>query len=112
MPLLTLNFSLFTLNFRVEATMAKKAKDDPQGQPSFEQRLSRLEQIVEKLESGEVGLDESLKLYAEGAGHIRDCRKTLAEAEKKISRLTEAASGDLATEPFEPPEDKAFDTKE
>ena len=81
--------------------MAKKKTDDAAELP-FEERLARLEQIVTKLESGDVGLDESLKLYAEGAGLIRECRKTLADAEKKIVKLTETASGDLATEPFEP----------
>jgi len=81
--------------------MAKKKGDDAAELP-FEERLARLEQIVTKLESGDVGLDESLKLYAEGAGLIKDCRKTLAEAEKKIAKLTEDAAGKLATEPFEP----------
>jgi len=81
--------------------MAKKKGDE---KLSFEERLARLEAIVEKLESGEVGLDESLKLYAEGTGLIRECRKTLGEAEKRITQLAEAASGDLATEPFEPEE--------
>jgi len=92
--------------------MAKKPKEDSQDQPTFEARLTRLEQIVEKLESGEVGLDESLKLYAEGAGLIRECRKTLADAEKKIAKLTESASGDLATEPFELPDADAPEPKE
>jgi len=80
--------------------MAKKKPDDA-AELSFEERLARLEQIVAKLESGDVGLDESLKLYAEGAGLIKDCRKTLAEAEKKIAKLTEDAAGNLTTEPFE-----------
>ena len=84
--------------------MAKK-KPDEQGGPKFEERLARLDQIVTKLESGDVGLDESLKLYAEGAGLIKDCRKTLAEAEKKIARLTEDAAGKLSTEPLEPEEE-------
>jgi exodeoxyribonuclease VII small subunit len=78
--------------------MAKKKGDE---KPTFEERLARLEAIVEKLESGEVGLDESLKLYAEGTALIRECRRTLGEAEKRISKLTEAASGELGTEPFE-----------
>jgi exodeoxyribonuclease VII small subunit len=81
--------------------MAKK-KPDGQGGPKFEERLARLEQIVTKLESGDVGLDESLKLYAEGAGLIKDCRKTLAEAEKKIAKLSEDDAGKLSTEPLEP----------
>ena len=80
--------------------MAKRKGDDP-AELSFEERLARLEQIVTKLEAGDVGLDESLKLYAEGSGLIKDCRKTLAEAEKKIAKLTEDAAGKLATEPLE-----------
>lgn len=73
-------------------------------QPTFEKRLARLEKIVETLESGDVGLDESLKLYAEGADLLKACRKTLGEAEKKISKLTETAGGELQEEPFEPEE--------
>ena len=80
--------------------MAKKKGDEGAERP-FEERLARLDQIVTKLESGDVGLDESLKLYAEGAGLIKDCRKTLAEAEKKIAKLTEDAAGKLATEPLD-----------
>jgi len=82
--------------------MAKR-KATPR-QRTFEQRLARLERIVETLESGDVGLDESLKLYAEGADLLKACRKTLGEAEKKISKLTETAGGELQEEPFEPEE--------
>jgi exodeoxyribonuclease VII small subunit len=78
-----------------------KRKTNPK-QPTFEQRLARLEKIVEKLESGDVGLDASLALYAEGADLLKACRKTLGEAEKKITKLTETAGGDLKEEPFEP----------
>jgi exodeoxyribonuclease VII small subunit len=81
--------------------MAKKKSDEQGRPPTFEERLSRLEEIVMRLESGDVGLDESLNLYAEGAGLIKDCRKTLSEAEKKIARLTEDSSGRLATEPLD-----------
>ena len=83
--------------------MAKKKPATPE-QPTFEQRLARLERIVEELESGDVGLDESLRLYAEGAELIKACRKTLGEAEKKIAKLTETAGGDIQEEPFEPQE--------
>ncbi len=90
--------------------MAKK-KGDEQGQPAtFEARLARLEEIVTRLESGDVGLDESLKLYSEGAGLIKDCRKTLSEAEKRIAKLTEDAAGRLSTEPLEPGDDEAAET--
>ena len=74
-------------------------------EPTFEDRLARLEKIVERLESGEAGLDESLRLYAEGAELIRACRKILEAAEKKIVQLTESAGGELKEEPFEPTEE-------
>ena len=82
--------------------MAKKKADK---EPKFEQRLARLEEIVAQLESGEAGLDESMQLYAEGAELVKACRKTLLEAERKITRLTEDAAGNLKEEPFEPAED-------
>jgi len=83
--------------------MAKTKGADKE--PTFEDRLARLEKIVERLESGEAGLDESLRLYAEGAELIRACRKILGAAEKKIVQLTEATGGELKEEPFEPTEE-------
>jgi len=80
----------------------KKAKKEP----TFEERLARLEEIVEQLESGEVGLDASLKLYAEGAELIKVCRKDLAAAEQRIQKLTESAEGNLETEPMEMEEEE------
>ena len=83
--------------------MAKKKAIKEEGS-SFEARLARVEKIVERLESGEAGLDESLRLYAEGAELIKACRRTLKEAETRITQLAESAGGDLAEEPFEPEE--------
>jgi len=74
---------------------------------SFEDRLARLEKIVERLESGEAGLDESLRLYAEGAELIKACRRTLKDAETRITQLAESAGDELAEEPFEPEESGA-----
>jgi exodeoxyribonuclease VII small subunit len=91
--------------------MAKKKKRAKK-EPTFEERLGRLEEIVEKLESGEVGLDASLNLYAEGAELIKVCRKDLAAAEERIQKLTESAEGDLATEPMEAGADEAADEDE
>jgi len=85
--------------------MARKKK--AQQAPTFEERLGRLEEIVEQLESGEVGLDASLKLYAEGADLIKACRKDLAVAENRIQALTETAEGDLETQPMEVEDEEA-----
>jgi len=85
------------------------SKKKAETEPKFEERLARLEEIVAKLESGEAGLDESMTLYAEGAELVKACRKTLAEAEKKITKLTTDAAGDLQEEPFEPEDESEGD---
>ncbi|NLF30886.1 MAG: exodeoxyribonuclease VII small subunit [Planctomycetes bacterium] len=55
---------------------------------TFEQALESLEQIVASIESGEIGLEESIVKYAEGIKLIKHCRGVLDAAEKKIQLLT------------------------
>ncbi len=55
---------------------------------SIESSLNRLQEITELLERGELSLEESLKLYEEGVGLARSCRKLLNEAEIKITELS------------------------
>lgn len=54
---------------------------------SFEKKLSRLEEVVMKMEKGELGLDESLKLFEEGVKLSRECQSLLGEAEAKVQQL-------------------------
>lgn len=56
----------------------------------FEASLKKLEQIVRELESGEVGLNESLARFEEGIGLYKKCRATLESAEKKIKILSDS----------------------
>jgi exodeoxyribonuclease VII small subunit len=67
---------------------------DPQGQ-SFEAALKQLEEIVQRLERGELPLEESLKLYEEGIRLSRLCHAKLEEAEGKIELLMKDARGEL-----------------
>ena len=53
----------------------------------FEKNLKRLEEIVHKLEDGEIPLEESLKLFEEGVQISRACNIKLADAEKKVKQL-------------------------
>ena len=53
----------------------------------FESRLTRLEEIVEKMENGELPLEESLKLFEEGVKLTKDCHKQLSDAELKVKQL-------------------------
>lgn len=65
---------------------------------NFEKSIERLEEIVSKLEDGELSLDAALKLYEEGMKISQSCAKRLEEARKKIEVLTRNASGSLETE--------------
>jgi exodeoxyribonuclease VII small subunit len=66
--------------------------------PSFEAALKHLEEIVQRLEKGDLALEESLKLYEEGIKLSRLCHAKLEEAEGKIEMLLKDAKGDLLTD--------------
>lgn len=68
--------------------------------PSFEQSLKKLESIVDKLEKGDLALEESLKLFEEGVGLSAACKKELDEAEGKVQTLVKQRDGSLKAEPF------------
>jgi exodeoxyribonuclease VII small subunit len=68
--------------------------------PSFEQSLKKLETIVEKLENGDLALEESLKLFEEGVGLSAACKKELDAAEGKVQLLVKQRDGSLKAEPF------------
>lgn len=67
--------------------------------PSFEQSLTRLEEIVRTLEQGDCGLDESLKLFEEGSKLAVGCGQLLDQAEQKVTLLLNAQTGEEV--PFE-----------
>jgi exodeoxyribonuclease VII small subunit len=67
----------------------------------FEEALTRLEEIVEKLEDGDLPLDESLSAFEEGIRLSRICAKLLNEAERKVEILTKGEDGQLIARPFE-----------
>lgn len=66
---------------------------------SFEQAMARLEEIVCRLERGECDLDDSLKLFEEGAKLARSCNDMLDKAEQKVMLLLNQQTGEEA--PFE-----------
>lgn len=73
-------------------------------QPRFEDAFARLSEIVEQLEAGEAGLEESLDLYAEGMKLAQFCGEKLSEAERKIQKLSEKLQVPVTDE--EPAEDE------
>lgn len=73
--------------------MAKEKKN-------FEKSLSELEEIVEKLERGEMSLDESIDIFQKGVTLSKDLSKMLDEIEKKITILVENEKGEVVEELF------------
>lgn len=70
---------------------------------SFEQAFRELEGLVERLEGGEVGLEESLRTFERGLVLHKVCQRALEDAEARVEILTRR-EGALATEPFAPDE--------
>jgi exodeoxyribonuclease VII small subunit len=68
--------------------------DTPVAEMSFEQAMAELEQVVGKLERGDVALDDSIKLYERGAELKARCEAKLKEAEEKVAAITLDSNGD------------------
>ncbi|MCL4511323.1 MAG: exodeoxyribonuclease VII small subunit [Bacteroidetes bacterium] len=63
--------------------------------PTFEEALKRLEEIVDTLEAGSVPLDESIKLYEEGMTLAKSCMTQLSEAKLKLKKIQKNFGGTL-----------------
>ena len=69
--------------------MAKKNKKDDVSSLSFEQAIENLTEIVNRIETGQVSLAESLQQYEKGMAMIKHCRGILLDAEKRIEQIAE-----------------------
>jgi exodeoxyribonuclease VII small subunit len=68
----------------------------------FEKALSELEQIVQRLEKGDVALEESIKIYERGEALKKRCDALLAEAEARVEKITRDTKGKVTgTEPLD-----------
>jgi exodeoxyribonuclease VII small subunit len=72
--------------------MAKRNQNPPK---NFEDAVAELEQILGKIEGGELGLEESLVQYERGSFLIQYCRGVLNSAEKQIEVITKTSDGTL-----------------
>lgn len=68
---------------------------DQASEQTFESAFARLEEILERMSSGTISLDESLKLYEEADALIVMCSKRLTDAERKIEILIKSRGGEL-----------------
>lgn len=66
----------------------------PAEPPDFDQALEEVERIIARIESGEIGLEQSITEYERGAGLLRVCRDRLVKAEQKVKDLTAQLQAD------------------
>lgn len=66
----------------------------------FEQAMSELEQLVGKLERGDMALDESLDAFAKGVELVKHCKGQLSQAEKRVEKLVKTDKG-VSQEPMD-----------
>ena len=81
--------------------MPRKTAPDVSPVAHFEQSLDELEQLVEKMEHGEMSLEDSLAAYERGVGLYRRCQTALEQAELRVRLLSDPESPESA-EPFAP----------
>ena len=68
---------------------------------SFEASLQKLEDAVEQLESGDLTLDQALKIFSGGVKQAETCRRSLNKVELQVQQLLQDSNGTLQREPFD-----------
>ena len=87
---------------KITATQKKTGTKKAVKKLSFEEAYAELEQVVDSLESSQLGLSESLALYQKGVGCLKVCHQALERAERKIELLTGVGDdGEPETEDFD-----------
>lgn len=81
--------------------MAKKNLSPPK---NFEEAVEELEHILSTIESGELGLEDTLLKYERGSFLIQHCRQVLDSAEKQIELISKGLDGSVVGQPFETPD--------
>lgn len=75
--------------------------ESTQENPSFEDALKRLEEVVESMESGELSLEKLMRQYEEGSRLAAHCQKRLSEAEQRIQQIERKAGGEIVATPVQ-----------
>lgn len=68
----------------------------------FEPALEELETLVQKMEQGEMGLDEMVTAFERGQNLVKHCTTRLNEVERRIEMLVKGPDGQATTKPFDP----------
>ena len=84
---------------------AKKTAKENEETIDFEQSLRSLEEIVRKMEQGELTLENSLEAFEEGVRLTRNCQTALQKAEQKVNILVKNSDGEFSPTEFNPTSD-------
>lgn len=95
---------LYNARFLAETSDMPASDDKSVRIKDFEASLKQLEKIVERMENGELGLEESLAQFEQGIKLAKSCQDALSSAELKVNELIEQ-NGLLKTVPFEAQDD-------
>ncbi|MCU0913789.1 MAG: exodeoxyribonuclease VII small subunit [Planctomycetes bacterium] len=82
--------------------MAERKQKDEITKLTFEQAIQQLKGIVDKIEQGEIPLQDSLEQYEKGMALIKHCRGILQQAEKRIEKISKEESSEPLTDTVEP----------
>lgn len=81
--------------------MAQTNPTPPMAVAEFEHSLDELEQLVARMEQGDMGLDDSLQSFERGVALYRDCQGALEQAELRVRKLLDASAPESGV-PFDP----------
>ncbi|SEL22941.1 exodeoxyribonuclease VII small subunit [Halomonas daqiaonensis] len=85
------------------AEQQSQGSGDEPAPADFAATVERLEELVERLESGELSLEGSLAAFEQGVRLTRDAQRRLDEAELRVRTLTEGEAGGVDLQPFDGP---------
>ena len=102
------NLSPAVLNFAF--AMSSKAKP-PGSELNFEKAMTRLEALVEQMETGKLPLEDLIVRYEEGMNLVKVCQERLTSAEQKIEILARNSGGKAVVKDFEPAAESSNDVK-
>ena len=90
--------------------MAEKKRKEDIKKLNFEESIKQLKEIVERIEQGQIPLQDSLEQYEEGMALINHCRGILQKAEKRIEKISKQEQGAEEAADEEPPADDEPDS--
>ena len=92
--------------------MSKRSKSQDDNDLSFEERIEKVEAIIDRIDAGEIGLEEALTEYEQGMAHIRRCKEVLERAQQRVEELARQTGADTSKRSGKPVDERSEDATE